>query len=452
MQTAEIAERRRRAETPFFSGGTAAGSGGVPKSTGHGRAPAAGRYREQSGHPGCHGLARAVLRNRIAGQPQFDPFHVGSTEHELDLLEHMAKRVDAIHQHDLARIAGLSLGIANAIGERPVHKGWLTIRKVNSRTGQLPAEASETIRSLQARRADADYSDHTQIGRQRLPTASSSSAVVRWTTCRQSATLDHDRCEADSMKGVEQLVVPLRALLEREPEVALAFLFGSHAIGRATSDSDIDVAVYLRHPEQEDRIWAEVGKACGADVDLVLLSVKDPALYWRLYLEASREAEDFADFTSEYVAIARRSRSTSPEDRVRLARRLEFLREEWRDLQRFFGVTFDEYRGSKSLRRELERWVENIVNATIDIAKIVLASKKKTLPQSYQDALREFAALAGLSAAEAEQFSTIARLRNLLAHEDLDLLYDRIRKFLDSFPHAYNDRVFEFLKAFLREP
>jgi uncharacterized protein YutE (UPF0331/DUF86 family) len=73
------------------------------------------------------------------------------------------------------------------------------------------------------------------------------------------------------------------------------------------------------------------------------------------------------------------------------------------------------------------------------------------LPQSYQDALREFAALAGLSAAEAEQFSTLARLRNLLAHEYLDLLYDRIRKFLDSFPNAY-DRAFEFLEAFLREP
>jgi len=327
--------------------------------------------------------------------------------------------------------------------------------------GLLPA--MRTVRALPTGGISAR---HAAQGEQ---PASLSSAVVRWTTCRQSVTLDHDRCEGDSMKDVEQLVVPLRALLEHEPEVTLAFLFGSHATGRATTDSDIDVAVYLRHPEEEDRIWAEVGRACGADVDLVLLnaapatlvsaaiktgiplSVKDPALYWRLYLEASREAEDFVDFTSEYLEIARRSLSMSPEDRVRLTRRLEFLREEWSDLQRFFGVTFDEYRSSKALRRELERWVENIANATIDIAKIVLASKKKTLLQSYQDALREFAALAGLSAAEAEQVSTLARLRNLLAHEDLDLLYDRIRTFLDSFPHAY-DRAFEFLEAFLREP
>jgi uncharacterized protein YutE (UPF0331/DUF86 family)/predicted nucleotidyltransferase len=271
------------------------------------------------------------------------------------------------------------------------------------------------------------------------------------------------------MKEVEQLVVPLRALLEREPEVTLAFLFGSNATGRATSDSDIDVAVYLRHPEEEDRIWAEVGKACGADIDLVLLnaapativssaiktgihlSVKDPALYWRLYLEASREAEDFADFAGEYMAISRRSRSMAPEDRVRLTRRVDFLREEWKDLQRFVGVTFDEYRSSKALRREVERWVENIAKAMIDIAKIVLASNKKVLPQSYQEALREFAELAGLSAAQAEQFSTLARLRNLLAHEYLDLLYDRIRKFLDSFPDAY-DRADGFLEAFLRDP
>ena len=56
-----------------------------------------------------------------------------STEHELDLLEHIAKRADTVHQRDLARIAGLSLGMTNAIVKRLVQKGWLTIRKVNNR-------------------------------------------------------------------------------------------------------------------------------------------------------------------------------------------------------------------------------------------------------------------------------------------------------------------------------
>jgi DNA-binding MarR family transcriptional regulator len=56
-----------------------------------------------------------------------------STEHELDLLEHIRLRSDSIHQRDLARIVGLSLGMTNAILKRLAHKGWITIRKVNNR-------------------------------------------------------------------------------------------------------------------------------------------------------------------------------------------------------------------------------------------------------------------------------------------------------------------------------
>jgi predicted nucleotidyltransferase len=56
----------------------------------------------------------------------------------------------------------------------------------------------------------------------------------------------------------ERLVAQLRALSEREPEIVLSFLFGSHATGRSTAYSDVDVAVYLRHTKKEDRIWAEI--------------------------------------------------------------------------------------------------------------------------------------------------------------------------------------------------
>ncbi len=58
---------------------------------------------------------------------------MSSTEHELDLLEHIARNSDSVHQRDLARVVGLSLGMTNAIVKRLVQRGWLTIRKVNNR-------------------------------------------------------------------------------------------------------------------------------------------------------------------------------------------------------------------------------------------------------------------------------------------------------------------------------
>jgi DNA-binding MarR family transcriptional regulator len=54
-------------------------------------------------------------------------------ERELDLLERISCQADSVHQRDLARIVGMSLGMTNAIVKRLVQKGWLTIRKVNNR-------------------------------------------------------------------------------------------------------------------------------------------------------------------------------------------------------------------------------------------------------------------------------------------------------------------------------
>jgi len=56
-----------------------------------------------------------------------------SQDHEIELLESIHTHSDHVRQRDLARIAGLSLGMTNAIVKRLVQKGWLTVRKVNNR-------------------------------------------------------------------------------------------------------------------------------------------------------------------------------------------------------------------------------------------------------------------------------------------------------------------------------
>ena len=56
-----------------------------------------------------------------------------TTEHEIDLIEHLVESPDHVHQRDLARVLGLSLGMTNAIIARVARKGWITIRKVNNR-------------------------------------------------------------------------------------------------------------------------------------------------------------------------------------------------------------------------------------------------------------------------------------------------------------------------------
>jgi DNA-binding MarR family transcriptional regulator len=58
---------------------------------------------------------------------------------ELAILENIytsSKRADIVRQRDLARIAGSSLGMTNAILKRLVQKGFIIVRKINSRNIQ----------------------------------------------------------------------------------------------------------------------------------------------------------------------------------------------------------------------------------------------------------------------------------------------------------------------------
>ena len=54
-------------------------------------------------------------------------------EKELAILEKIHKSKDSIKQRDLAKIAGLSLGMTNAIVKRLIDKGFITVKKVNNR-------------------------------------------------------------------------------------------------------------------------------------------------------------------------------------------------------------------------------------------------------------------------------------------------------------------------------
>ena len=56
-----------------------------------------------------------------------------SLDKELTILQSIQSSPHDINQRDLARIAGLSLGMTNAILKRLAGKGLLTIRKVNNR-------------------------------------------------------------------------------------------------------------------------------------------------------------------------------------------------------------------------------------------------------------------------------------------------------------------------------
>jgi DNA-binding MarR family transcriptional regulator len=62
-------------------------------------------------------------------------------DRELDALERIQQSQHPVHQRDLARIIGLSLGMTNAILKRLAQKGLLQVQKVNNRNIQYVVSA-----------------------------------------------------------------------------------------------------------------------------------------------------------------------------------------------------------------------------------------------------------------------------------------------------------------------
>jgi hypothetical protein len=122
-------------------------------------------------------------------------------------------------------------------------------------------------------------------------------------------------------------IEPLKNYFEKEKSVLLAFLFGSFAKGRATEESDYDIAIYLREKgrRKKIRIWLALQRILEREVNLVLLdeapatlvanvfytgiplSIKDKKLYWELYLTKTAEDEDFVGFLEDFWRIYKRS-------------------------------------------------------------------------------------------------------------------------------------------------
>ena len=268
----------------------------------------------------------------------------------------------------------------------------------------------------------------------------------------------------------------LKDYFAKREEVVMAFVFGSRAKGMARAVSDWDIAAYFVPKEygeletgadypNESQIWSDVDKIVEQDSDFLVMNrarpslvftilntatplvIKDRRLYTDLLLKTHYEAVDFWQFAQDFWKIRERSASLSQEDRANLSEHLIFLENELKDIEKFKELTWREYSEEGSKRRDAERWIENLVMASLDIAKIVLSSEKKALPQTYRETLKTFGALY-INETFGDKISQFVELRNIIAHEYLDIRWSRIQKFIAAAEDLYKEfipKIKEFL-------
>ena len=281
------------------------------------------------------------------------------------------------------------------------------------------------------------------------------------------------------MEWIQQLKQDLQKYMAGKPEISMCFLFGSYSEGQETLESDLDIAVYfqpagssveweeVKEYPGEEALWADFEKISSKNVDLVVLNraavtlaanilqegipvlIRNKKLYWNFLLHVSSEAEAFRRLIEDFWRIKQRSGSLSEVDRERLIRIADFMAEELKEYETFKSITRESFESESALRRNVERWVENIVNCSVDIAKILLASAKKKIPHTDREVLDNLSQLKGFSKERAAHLSRFIKLRNILAHEYLDLRFRRIKEFIQESEEGYSF-LLEFITRKLR--
>ncbi|MDI6751725.1 MAG: DUF86 domain-containing protein [bacterium] len=119
------------------------------------------------------------------------------------------------------------------------------------------------------------------------------------------------------------------------------------------------------------------------------------------------------------------------EDRERVLRILDFISTEIEDFEaKFTKVDFAVYSKDRDCRRNLERCIENIVNSSLDLAKIILITEDLLIPDTYAKYFLSLHTAGLINEEDALSLGQTVRLRNILAHEYLDIRWSSIKGFL----------------------
>ena len=104
-------------------------------------------------------------------------------------------------------------------------------------------------------------------------------------------------------------------------------------------------------------------------------------------------------------------------DRSKLIPHLDYLDKELPFFSEYEReVDWKVYQSQRAKRLEIERWVESIINATLDVSKMLLTIMGEEIPETSREVLFQIASHIYEKEEEALAFCELAKIRNSLAH------------------------------------
>lgn len=133
----------------------------------------------------------------------------------------------------------------------------------------------------------------------------------------------------------------------------------------------------------------------------------------------------------------------------RLLKHIDFLETELKYYPKFKQLTWQDYRSDDDKRRSIERWLENIINSSIDISKLILTAEEISLPDNYKEIVLSISLVKNLGIDTADALAGWVKFRNIMAHEYLDIRWSSLRRFASETQSLYEQflgKVKEYLE------
>lgn len=77
--------------------------------------------------------------------------------------------------------------------------------------------------------------------------------------------------------------------------------------------------------------------------------------------------------------------SLRSEEKNQLIKHADFFEAELADFPHFAKMAWEQYAEDRNVRRNIERWIENLVNCSIDMAKVLIISEGLTMPRLWDE-------------------------------------------------------------------
>jgi len=118
----------------------------------------------------------------------------------------------------------------------------------------------------------------------------------------------------------------------------------------------------------------------------------------------------------------------------RITESLQFIASEMKEFDaEYANKTWENYQQDKKLQKLMDRTLENILTALIEICGTILAQEGSSV-ENYLQALKECSAKLGFSCDDQEALAKLALQRNRLAHRYLNFRWQAIAMFINAKP------------------